>query len=1353
MHGSDPFSRWQRLVVLVLVGMAGSALAAPLARDRVPAPLQPWVDWVLQGHEAERCPTLGTNGERTCAWPSRLRLSVEARGGHFTQRWLAVTDTWVPLPGDAKLWPQDVQVDGRGIAVTPSDETPGVRLTAGSHDIVGTFVWDTPPELLQIPRATGLVDLTVHNQPIAQPNRDGDGRLWIAKREASDDGDAHLDIAVHRRLTDNVPLLLTTQIDLKVSGRSRETLLGRALPEGFVPLALEAPMPARIEPDGRLRVQLRPGAWSITLLARRSAPAEALQRPQPDGPWSEEEVWAFESQPQVRVASIEGVTAVDPQQTLLPAAWRSLPAYLVRLGDTVQLVERRRGDDEPPADQLTMDRTWWLDFDGRGFTMRDTLRGPVHRSWRLEMEAPAVLGRIALRGQDQPINRRSDDGLAGVEVRNTPLALDADSRIDGPLRELPVVGWTADVAEMSGHLHLPPGWRLFHATGVDAATPSWVTQWTLLDLFLVLVFAMATGRLWGMMWGALALGTLALTWHEVDAPQSVWLAVLVGEALLRVVPTGTFQRVLQLLHAAAMVGLVAIALTFMVGAVRIGIYPALERPGDATEMYPRSVAATMEAPYAESEPAEQDAGAPDGEEADRVAPIPAPAAPSVRKTKRVEEPHYQIDTRAKVSTGPGVPEWGWREVDLIWRGPVEASQTMHLYLVPPWINLLLGLARFALVGVLVSRMLRRPSFAVPPAAMAVVLLGVLVAPSSARADYPPAELLEQLRQRLLAPTECAPSCASASRLGVTIAGQTLRLQLEVHAAADVAVPLPGGANDWLPATITLDGQPADGLSRSADGTLWLLATAGAHRVVLEGFLPARETIRLPLPLHPHRVDVAATGWTIDGVHDDGTVDDALQLTRTTAAEAAAENLEPVTLPAFVSVERTLQLGLTWEVHTTVTRQSPAGSAIVVDVPLLPGEAITSGDVRVADNVASVSFGPQAAAVSWHSTLREQPELTLSAPALADAAARTEIWHVDASPIWHIEASGIPVLQPSDDDALRQRTWQPWPGESVVLTITRPTGVAGQTLTIDRSELAVRPGLRSTDATLTLMLRSSQGTQHAITLPPAATLQTVTIDGLTQPIRQEGARVVLPLTPASRQVQLIWHESPGGIARWFTTPVVDLGSASVNDRLTVEVPADRWILALGGPRLGPAVLFWSTVIALVPVSIALARTGLTPLGAVQWFLLGIGLTQIPIWAALVVAGWLLALGWRGRNAGGEPFVFDLRQIVLGLWTVVALTLLFWAIQHGLLGAPEMQIAGNGSDGWMLRWYADRAAGPMPTAWVLSVPLLAYRLAMLAWALWLANALLRWLSWGWQCFSTGGVWHSAPEAPRVPPPVKP
>src|SRR3546814_9064347 len=72
---------------------------------------------------------------------------------------------------------------------------------------------------------------------------------------------------------------------------------------------------------------------------------------------------------------------------------------------------------------------------------------------------------------------------------------------------------------------------------------------------------------------------------------------------------------------------------------------------------------------------------------------------------------------------------------------------------------------------------------------------------------------------------------------------------------------------------------------------------------------------------------------------------------------------------------------------------------------------------------------------------------------------------------------------------------------------------------------------------------------------------------------------------------------------------------------------------------------------------------------------------------------------------------------------------------------MGVLGNGSSGNLLRWFDDRSAnGELPVASAWTLPLWAYKAAVLLWALWLANALLGWLRWGWQCFSSGGVWLS-------------
>jgi len=47
---------------------------------------------------------------------------------------------------------------------------------------------------------------------------------------------------------------------------------------------------------------------------------------------------------------------------------------------------------------------------------------------RLTMAPQTELGRVAIRGRDQFITRLSEDGAPGVEVRDSALQLDAESR-------------------------------------------------------------------------------------------------------------------------------------------------------------------------------------------------------------------------------------------------------------------------------------------------------------------------------------------------------------------------------------------------------------------------------------------------------------------------------------------------------------------------------------------------------------------------------------------------------------------------------------------------------------------------------------------------------------------------------------------------------------------------------------------------------------------------------------------------------------------------------------------------------------------------------------------------------------
>jgi hypothetical protein len=205
-----------------------------------------------------------------------------------------------------------------------------------------------------------------------------------------------------------------------------------------------------------------------------------------------------------------------------------------------------------------------------------------------------------------------------------------------------------------------------------------------------------------------------------------------------------------------------------------------------------------------------------------------------------------------------------------------------------------------------------------------------------------------------------------------------------------------------------------------------------------------------------------------------------------------------------------------------------------------------------------------------------------------------------------------------------------------------------------------------------------------------------------------------------------------------------------------MPHDRWVLWAWGPGVGPAVLYWPQLLVLLLAAWLLARVAPTPLRFGHWLLLGLGFSAFAWSAYALVVAWLILLGLRARHVPPPRWGalrFNLVQAGLAALTVLALLTLVGAVPTGLLGVPDMHVAGNDSTAWNLRWFADQSGGALPTGGVISVSLWFYKLAMLAWALWLANALIGWLRWGFGAWSNGGYWRKREPKVVVPPRLPP
>ena len=1272
----------------------------------------------------------------------------------FEQYWELEQPGWVQLPGDSRFWPQQVNVNDTAATVlrrtvadneqpaTDRQQCPSLWLDAGRYEITGRFHWSSLPETLQVPQGTALLKLTRNGQFIHQPQMDGNGLLWLNKGDQNPEAvQDNVSFRVFRHVADTIPLVLTTRIQLHVSGQAREMRTGIMLPQGFIPLALNSPLPARLENDGTLRIQLKPGNWTLQLAARHQGPIDTLTMPSPNGPWADEEIWVVEAHPELRVISIEGATAIDPAQTGMPGEWRNLPAYLMTPDTQLNLVMRKRGDSDPASERLQMDRTLWLDFDGGGYTVKDRISGELKSRSRLESTPVLQLGRVSSHGEDQFITQQPGATGPGVELRDGHVSLEAESRLQPEqLGAVPAVGWQFNPERLVTHLNLPPGWRLIEASGVDTASMTWLQRWTLLDIFIVLILTLSFGRLWGVTAGIVSLLGLVLVYHEPQAPRLIWLHVLIPIALLRVLPVGKIRQLTQWYRNLALLGLLVMILIFSVQQIRSALYPQLT-PHCTPIHYAQNdmMVTTSDEVMMEK----------------RVASAPLPAMQSLGKSLSSYRPDL------KIQTGPGLPQWQWQQVELRWNGPVMAAQGLHLYLLPPLATRLLLVAGVVLVALMFVNLFSqgplprwRSDTGDDSAATSLIvtlvcgtvlslLLGFGAAP--VHAEFPSPELLDDLYARLSEPAACAPYCTALDQFDIQADSQRLKLEMTYHSQVPSAVPLPFPLQQLSVQSVQLDGQTRIPLYRDQRQQLWARVPSGTHVITVHAPLPdSLQRLQLPVPMAAGMVHLTTPGWRIGGISNGQASHGPIELTRISDSEE--KKLQPGEVPAFVQVERELVLGLDWQVQTTVSRLSQKGAAAVVEVPLLTGERVTGRDMTVKDNIAIINLPADTEHIRWQSSLEKSSQLELVA---ANSGQFSEIWRVNADRMWHVVGDGIPLIYRFQQGRWLPQ-WSPWPNERLTLTITRPEGIQGQTVTIDNSQLELSPGQRSTSATLTLNIRSSHGTDHTITLPPGAELDDVTINGRSQPIKQnkQNKRVVtIPLVPGAQTIVLHWHE-PQGVT-WLTrTPNINLGTAHVESHIILKLPANRWALFAGGPVMGPAVLFWGVLLVILVAAVLLGKHAPTPLRWWHWLLLCAGLSQASLPALLPVVGWLILLGLRRDHHDklSTPLRFNLAQSTLVVLSFIALLTILSAIQQGLLGLPEMQIAGNNSSAWNLRWYQDRSQGFMAEAWVVSVPMYVYRVLMLLWALWLASALLRWINWGWESFNCGGLWQKLPARQR-------
>ncbi|RLA07891.1 MAG: hypothetical protein DRQ51_04490 [Gammaproteobacteria bacterium] len=1372
---------FQKTITIMLLGIlffTSFDLMAKTDLSSVPESLKDWVPWVLDNDKKINCPYVFNDKKiQICEWQTNLELDIKENNTTFKQYIKRYNDGFSFIVGNIKNWPQNVITDNKRLNVINKNGKPAVFLKAGNYTIEGIISHKITTNYLQLPANISIVNLKINKEIIPYPVIDKQGKLWLKKDNKTYNDDDVVDIRVYRQVVDDIPLYLNTHLDLKIFGKNREIELGSIFDNTkFVPIEIISKLPAKLDSNGVLKIKTRPGSWQITIKARHKGKANILQIKQAINHKNKsqkyEEIWIFTPKNNLHISKVTGVKTINSQNTSIPKKWQKYQAYKVSIGDEFKITKKIQGNPDPVPDNINLSREFWLDSDGDGWSISDEINGVMNKNWRLNVDKNTKLGRVRVNNTDRFITSLPSDNLSGVEIREGKFTLKADSRLK-KTDKLQAVGWLKEASKLDIKINLPPGWGLWHISGADKTDNTYFDNWSsLLDMFIVLILSMATFKLFNYKWAIFVFISLLLVYHKAEIIPFLWLNILLCLALLKALPANLlFTKIITIYRNISFFALIAVSLVFMVQQARVGLYPQLEYANKTISSHLSS----DRHDYKNKKPASKKRYKQQQESKNFKDSFSFEKSDNIKLKQRTSNRNFsqslQIDTKNIMQTGAGKPQWQWNRANIFFNGAVSSDAKLNLYLISPTTNRILSFLRSIMVGIItlflllsiipkkinllasVSKKVKKSSvavlllFAVPLLIFSADTYAKKIPPPKVQKQeiqaksgfYPDQKLLQQLKNKISKKPVCLPNCATISDMNLIIRNQTVKIKFQVHSEINTAIPLFGNTSTIFLKKLLLNDknillQNAGALYKDKKEVRWLNIPSGISYIQLEGLLADVSQIQLPFNLQPITLYSDIEGWTTTGIHKDQ-FDRQLKLSK---IQTAKDNKKLTTgkLPPFMQVERTLVLGHDWQVFTKVQRLSPTNTPIIIEIPLLDGETILDENKNIKNNNVLVNMSEHMREYSWISKLDKTPQIKLTAP---DTDNWNETWYLNPSSLWHFkQISGINSVDYKSGN-VRIKKWQPMGGESVVLDIIKPVGVAGEISTIKQSSLKIIPESQNTATELKLNIYASQAYTHQINLNKNAKLKDIKINNKKQSIRLKNGKIDLPINPGENNIKINFIEKKK-LKFKYQTSLVNLNKSSMNHQIKLQTPHNRWVLFVSGPLMGPAVLFWGNMLVIILISLVLGRIKITPIKTYQWVLLSLVVAQLHVIFSLIIVGWLLLLGWRKTIKVDRlsDLKFNAIQVVILLLSIVAIITLFATIENGLLGNPDMSITGNLSSSYAMNWYQDKNLPILPQTTIYSIPLFVYKIGMLLWSLWLAIMLLKWLVWGWKCYSNTSIW---------------
>lgn len=547
-----------------------------MSEKDLPDSLKDWSNWATDGYRKNNCHYRFDNaGEKFCYYISELDLNINKNAMSFTEKVSLMDDGYVRLPGSVSLFPYSVKINDKEIPVVNIDSFPYLFLEKGEHTIVGEAKTVGNIRTLNIPNDVAILNIKKDGKTLDFVDNDGNGLLRLDSKTAQKTETDAIDVLAFRKIEDTIPMKMTLSMDLNVSGKDRLETFKNIIPENFAIVNISSNIPAYVQKNSDLVAEVKSGRWNITIEFRQLK--ESLEF-STRNLVNDNEIWVFVGNQDRRIIQMpESMVSIQTKNTLLPEHWKIYPAYSIDRNSKIKL--NAVSYNTPQEDIVDLVRNIKLSFDGKFYSINDSLRASLRNDGRMYLEKPFILSSISIDGVPQAITKIKGENINGFEIRRGNYNIATNSRIARNGDKIAASGYNTITNNVIWNLDLAPGYSLFYINGADYVSNSWVSNWNLLNIFMVILLTVFFYYLFDIKKAVLG-AILVLLLHHLLPQFTMACFILCGNVLIeRYVASGTLISKINSYVKYTLLSLMSLTLvSFMIIHIRWAIYPSLARP-------------------------------------------------------------------------------------------------------------------------------------------------------------------------------------------------------------------------------------------------------------------------------------------------------------------------------------------------------------------------------------------------------------------------------------------------------------------------------------------------------------------------------------------------------------------------------------------------------------------------------------------------------------------------------------------------------------------------------------------------------------------------------------------------------